>query len=54
MAVAVYLPPLGAVKAAIWVREGEAAVSASLLVLLADVVGEAVVFWVCKSVTREL
>jgi len=47
MAVAVYLPPLGAVKAAISVRVGEA----SPLLLAEEVVAGEVPFWVWKSVT---
>lgn len=48
MAVAVYLPPPGTVKAATSVREGAAVVSGRLL---AAVVEGAVPFWVVKSVT---
>ena len=53
MAVAVYLPPLGAVKAAISVRVGEVAAPAALEVREDAVVGDAllVTFWVSKSVT---
>jgi hypothetical protein len=53
MAVAVYLPPLGAVKAAISVRVGEASSVCSALLRAEVVVGAAlpVPFWVWKSVT---
>jgi hypothetical protein len=51
MAVAVYFPPLGAVKAAISVMEGEAADPAAAAVLLVAVVEAAVPFWVSKFVT---
>jgi hypothetical protein len=44
MAVAVYFPPLGAVKAAISVTEGEAADPAAAAVLLVAVVEAAVPF----------
>jgi threonine/homoserine efflux transporter RhtA len=47
MAVAVYLPPLGAVKAATSVMEGEAADPAAEVA----VVDAAVPFWVSKFVT---
>ena len=53
MAVAVYLPPLGAVKAAISVRVGVASTPSCELREDALVVGAAlpVPFWVWKSVT---